>query len=35
MLVQMPPPALHFVGIIGDAVQDGHDGLRGWITAKP
>ena len=34
MLVQMPPPALHFLGISGDTVQNGHGGLRP-VAAKP
>ena len=28
VLVQMPPPGGHVVGVIGDTVQDGHGGLR-------
>ncbi len=27
ILVQVPPPALHFLGISGDTVQNGHGGL--------
>ena len=35
VLVQMAPPGRHVGGVISDAVQDGHCGLRASVSAKP
>ena len=35
MLVQMAAPALHFLGISGDTVQNGHGGLLWRDKVKP